>query len=162
MPLFSLKGFRDYNDPERRQSFIYKDTLKTGDILIYKISNDSTYNFINQAIVKKVITYEEGEYSYIYIEGKGFVGVNLGDDGIANTKDDRNEFNSKYYTDNKLELYPKSVNPSDEKLEIVNLQTLFGKDYYVILRPSLCFDFKENNENMNFINSIKNKIKFKK
>ena len=88
--------------------------------------------------------------------------MNLGDDGIANTKDDRNEFNFKYYTDNKLELYPKSVNSSDEKLEIVNLQTLFGKDYYVILRPSLCFNFKENNENMNFINSIKNKIKFKK
>ena len=162
VPLFSLKGFRDYNDPERRQSFIYKDTLKTGDILIYINNNDATYNLKNQTIVKKVITYEEGEYAYIYIEGKGFVGVNLGDDGIANTKDDRNEFNSKYYTDNKLELYPKSVNPSDEKLEIVNLQTLFGKDYYVILRPSLCFNFKENNENMNFINSIKNKIKFKK
>ena len=155
VPLFSLKGFRDYNDPERRQSFIYKDTLKTGDILIYKNNNDATYNLKNQTIIKKVITYEEGEYVYIYIEGKGFVGVNLGDDGIANTKDDRNEFNSKYYTDNKLELYPKSVNPSNEKLEIVNLQTLFGKDYYVILRPSLCFDFKENNKNMNFIHSIK-------
>jgi len=160
--LFSLKNFRDYTDSERRQSFIYKDTLKTGDILIYKNNNDATYNLKNQKLVKKVITYEEGEYAYIYIEGKGFVGVNFGDDGIPNTKDDRNEFNYKYYTNNNLELYPRSINPSNERLVIVNLQTLFGKDYYVILRPSLYFNFKAKNKNMNFINSIRNKIKFKK
>ena len=32
---------------------------------------------------------------------------------------------------------------------MVNLQTLFGKDYYVILRPSLCFEFKYNNNSTN-------------
>ena len=32
------------------------------------------------------------------------------------------------------------------------MQTLFGKDYYVILRPSLCFDFPEkHNDNNNII-----------
>ena len=106
-------------------------------------------------MVKKDITYEEGEYAYIYIEGQGFVGVNLGNDGVSNTKDDRNEFNSKYYSDNNLELYLRAKNPSEERLEIVNLQTLFGKDYYAILRPSLCFDFKEK------INKNLLKIEFK-
>ena len=55
-----------------------------------------------------------------------------------NTKDDRNEFNAKYYKDNNLELYVSPPdNTTEEMLEIANLQTLFGKDYYVILRPSL-------------------------
>ena len=142
-----LKQFRDYSDLERRQTFIYKNTLKTGDILIYKNSNDEINILENNKLVKKAITNEEGEYVFIYIEGKGFVGVNLGNDGIANTKDDRNEFNAKYYLDNNLELYLSAINPDDEKLEIYNLQTLFGKDYYAILRPSLCFDFQGEKEN---------------
>ena len=37
-------------------------------------------------------------------------------------------------------------NRSDHFLEVVNLQTLFGKDYYVIMRPSLIFDFEYNNQ----------------
>ena len=86
--IYSLKQFEDYTNPERRQSFIYKDTFKTGDILIYKNENDSTYSLENKKLVKKEITYEDGEYEYIYIEGQGFVGVNLGNDGISNTKDD--------------------------------------------------------------------------
>ena len=93
-------------------------------------------------MIKKNITFEEGEYVYIYIEGKGFVGVNLGEDKIPNTQDDRNEFNYNYYINNGLELYPLSINPGNKELEIANLQTLFGKDYYVILRPSLCFNFQ--------------------
>ena len=141
--VYDLKNFRDYYNPERRQDFIYPETLKTGDILIYKNNNDATYsvNSLNK-LVKNYITYEEGEYFYIYIEGKGFVGVNLGDDNKRNTQDDRNEFNYNYYINNGLELYPLSINPSNKELEIANLQTLFGKDYYVILRPSLCFNFQ--------------------
>jgi len=153
--IYSLKQFGDYTNPERRQSFIYKNTFKTGDILIYKNKNDFIYSLENKKLVKKRITYEEGEYSYIYIEGQGFVGVNLGNDGVSNTKDDRNEFNSKYYKNNNLELYLRAKNPSEERLEVANLQTLFGKDYYAILRPSLCFNFQEK-KNKNFL-----KIKFK-
>ena len=79
---------------------------------------------------------------------KGFVGVNLGDDGKKNTKDDRNEFNAKYYKDNNFVLYVYApANTTDELLEIANLQTLFGKDYYVILRPSLSFKILNNNKN---------------
>ena len=136
----------EFTKPER-QRFIYSGNFRTGDILIYINSIDQTYSLDeNQNVVKHDITYERGEYSYIYIEGKGFVGINKGNDP-NNSKDDRNEFNAKYYKDNKLELFyqGKPTNLSDEFLEMANLQTLFGKDYYVILRPSIIFDFKYKN-----------------
>ena len=136
---------------ERREDFIYKETLKTGDILLYTNHNDIRYSVENNNLINQTITYENGEYAYIYIEGKGFVGVNFGNDGIPNTKDDRNEFNAKYYKDNKLSVCELCDNPSDEFQEIANLHSLFGKDYYVILRPSLCFEFPDNNSNIGLI-----------
>mgnify|MGYP006873046770 CR=1 FL=1 len=146
-PYYSLKHF-GYNSPERRRDFIYLETFKTGDILIYKNKNDETYSVDkNKKLVPNIVTYEDGEYAYIYIEGKGFVGVNLGDDGKENTKDDRNEFNAKYYKDNNLTLYQNYKNPSDELLEIANMQTLLGKDYYVILRPSLYYSLEIKHSN---------------
>ena len=164
MTLYDLKIFRDYNNPERRRPYINSKTFKTGDILIYKNHNDAVYSISTDNELKKTfITYENGEYAYIYIEEKGFVGNNLGDDKIENTKDDRNEFNANYYTKNNLELYAFSVNPTQEELENANIQTLFGKDYYVILRPSLGFDFINNTKANNIlINSINNKVKFLK
>ena len=126
---------------KRRKDYIYPQHFKTGDILIYKNSNDSTYLLQNNKAVKLNITYEDGEYFFIYIEGKGFVGVNYGNDGIPNTKDDRNDFTAKYYKDNNLVLLNNVENPSDEILELANLQTLLTKDYYVILRPSLLYNF---------------------
>ena len=140
--IYDLKGFRDYNDAERRRHHIYPQTFKTGDILIYLNHNDAIYTVKDNKLETNYITYENGEYAYIYIQDKGFVGVNLGDDGIADTKEDRNKFNSKYYKDNNLELYPLSKKPKKEELENANIQSLFGKDYYVILRPSLAFNFK--------------------
>ena len=138
-----MKFFGYYNDPERRQDFIYLETFKTGDILIYKNENDVVYDFDNNNnLIKKYITYENGEYAYIFIEGKGFVGVNLGKDKNNN----RNEFKAKYYKDNNLDLHLPISNRSEEFLEMANLQTLFGKDYYIILRPSLIFDFKYNDQ----------------
>ena len=148
--IYYLDSFPDYKFPERRQDFIYKETLQTGDILIYLNRNDATYSVDkDNQLVKTYVTYEEGEYSYIYIENKGFVGVNLGDDNKKNTKDDRNEFNSKYYKDNNLTLYMYNQSTEYDLLEEVNLQTLFGKDYYVILRPSSCFDFPTDNDSNN-------------
>ena len=103
----------------------------------------------NNELAKTYYTYEEGEYAYIYIENKGFVGVNIGDDGIKNTKDDRNEFNAKYYKDNNLTLFVRPpANTTDELLEIANLQSLFGKDYYVIIRPSLSFEFHNSQKSL--------------
>ena len=141
--VYTLKEFNYFEKPNtiNRENFIYKETFKTGDILIYTNYNDTEYTLSENTLYKNNITYEEGEYSYIFIEGKGFVGVNYGDKGIPNTIYNRNEFNAKYYTNNQLELYIQNKDPvSDEFLEIANYQTLFGKDYYVILRPSLCFD----------------------
>ena len=163
--LYDLKGFGNYTNPERRRHHINTKTFKTGDILIYKNHNDVVYPFgKDNKLNKTYITYENGEYAYIYIEGKGFEGINLGDDGKENTKDDRNDFNSKYYTDNNLKLYPRSKKPTEEELENANIQSLFGKDYYVILRPSLAFNFGNNNVRTNemLINSIKMKVKFPK
>ena len=135
--VYDLKIFREHTNSERRQDFIYPETFKTGDILIYINNNDNIYKKINKEYVEKKITFENGEYAYIYIEGKGFVGVNYGNDGKPNTEDDRNEFTAKYYRDKNLELFTKGSISNEETLEIGNLQTLFGKDYYVILRPSL-------------------------
>ena len=67
--------------------------------------------------------------------------------GKKNTKDDRNEFNPKYYKNNNLSLYLDIQNFTEELLETANYQTLFAKDYYTILRPSLCFDFPNIIEN---------------
>ena len=149
--IYNLKEFQyflDIEKSERREDFIYKETLKPGDILIYTNYNDTQYKKVNDQLEKINVTNEEGEYYYIYIEKRGFVGVNYGNDGIPNTIDDRNEFNSKYYINNNLSLYLDATeNVSDEFLEIANLQTLFGKDYYVILRPSLCFEFPFVEEN---------------
>jgi len=149
--VYNLKEFQyflDIEKSERREDFIYKETLKPGDILIYTNYNDTQYKKVNDQLEKINVTNEEGEYYYIYIEKRGFVGVNYGNDGIPNTIDDRNEFNSKYYINNNLSLYLDATeNVSDEFLEIANLQTLFGKDYYVILRPSLCFEFPFVEEN---------------
>ena len=147
--IYKPKNYESYEYPERRADYINKEDFKTGDILYYINKNDITYNFdeINNKLIRTYITYEEGEYAFIYIKGKGFVGINIGNDGQKDTKDDRNEFTAKYYKDNNLTLYEYYDNPSDEILEIGNLQTLFGKDYYVILRPSLCYDFPDKNNN---------------
>ena len=121
-----MKLFRDYTDPIRREDYIYLETLKTGNILIYINKNDIIYSVDNNnKLVKNYITYEDREYVYIYIEGKEFVGVNIGNDGKENTKDDRNEFNAKYYKITNLSLYERPVNYTDEFLEISNKQTLF-------------------------------------
>lgn len=145
--IYYLKEYEFYYDPlknhNKRASFIYPQSFKTGDILIYKNSNDSSYTIQDQKLVKWNITYEDGDYFFIYIEGKGFVGVNYGADGIPNTEDDRNEFNAKYYTDNNLKLITNALeNTTDEEfLELANLQTLLFKDYYIVIRPSILYNF---------------------
>ena len=146
---YDLKNFGSYENPIRRADYIYMEDFKAGDILYYKNKQDITYSFDerNNKLIQTHITYEEGEYAFIYIEGKGFVGINIGNNRLKNTKDDRNEFSAKYYKDNNLSVYEYYDNSNDEILEIGNLQSLFGKDYYVILRPSLCYDFRDKNNN---------------
>ena len=150
---YDLKIFGPYENPERRQDFIYPETLKTGDILFYENYNDIKYNETKND--KLNITNEYGEYWYIYIENYGFVGKNYGKDG----KHSRNEFTPKYYEENNLALFNEYDHPDDEILETGNLQTLFGKDYYVILRPSLEFNCSIKCKEGMFLNDEKKCLK---
>ena len=134
---YDLKAWRSYASPERRADTVYGENFKTGDILIYKNSNDVIYKNENGNIIKTNVTYENGEYAYIFIEGKGFVGVNYGADGVPDTQDDRNAFDASYYRDKGLQLYSDPEAKDEKLLAFYNYQTLFGKDCYVILRPAL-------------------------
>ncbi len=128
---YDLINFGQYSNEKgelnkaRRADTINEENFVTGDILIYTNKDDST-------------TKENGEYAYIYIEGEGFVGINEGANSKSKT-DDRNAFNMKYYTDNKLTLYTNANENNINFLSFINYQTLLAKDYYVILRPSLAF-----------------------
>lgn len=115
--------------------------FKDGDVLIYSVDYSKTTNSLQH-------TKEDGIYAYIYIDGK-FVGVN----GSGNTE--RNEFTYQYYKDKSLNLnthlfsyydtlgqYNNLKYNEKEILSKANLQTLFDKDYYVVLRPELVI--KEN------------------
>lgn len=112
--------------PDYRAKTIVPTDFKDGDVLIYGITN-SKY------------TKEDGLYAYIYMNGK-FIGNNY-----SGQSNERNEFTYHYYENNGLSLgsnlyqgYSSLQNRNDkeQKLEFINYQTLFDKDYYVILRPS--------------------------
>ncbi len=100
-----------------RAKTINPSDFKDGDVLIYYVENSK---FIN----------ELGLYAYIYIDGK-FVGKNY--NGESN---ERNEFSADSYQ-YKTSLYSdyQSLDDNDPEYEFMNYQTLFNKDYYVILRP---------------------------
>lgn len=127
---YYLPNFRG-ND--NRAKTIYSNDFEDGDILIYYITN-SKY------------TDEDGLYAYIYINDK-FIGIN------GSEKTQRNEFTYTYYDENKYKssLYSGYENllEVDKKnvLEFVNYQTLFDKDYFIILRPSILKDVSSSNIN---------------
>lgn len=80
-----------------RKDTIYKEHFETGDVLVFKNSNDPK-------------TSDDGVYAYIYLNDS-FYGIN---------KDSKNEFSTRRVVSNE--------NPY--------LNTLLGKDNYVVLRPS--------------------------
>ena len=141
---YDLKSWGSYTSPEKRADTINSENFRTGDILIYTNHDDVLYTYDDDTdiVSENPITYEDGEYVYIYIENQGFVGVNFGKDEIAGTQDDRNEFNSQYYADNCLNVYSDTSVTDIDTLNYMNYQTLFGKDYYVILRPSMLNDLE--------------------
>lgn len=134
---YDLKTWKGYALPERRADTIYCENFRTGDILIYRNENDNLYEYKEGILTRKPVTYENGEYVYMFVEGKGFVGVNYGNDSVPGTLDDRNEFNAGYYKKIGLPLYSDPEETDSAVLEFANYQTLFGKDCYVILRPAL-------------------------
>ena len=130
---YYLYTFKPYSDDSRREDTVYEENFQTGDILIYNNENDViyTYNSSNYTVTSTDVTYENGEYAYIYIEEQGFIGINhKGEDS------ERNSFNKEYYNTHNLTL---NSNGSEET-DFANFQTLLGKDNYVILRPSIGFD----------------------
>jgi hypothetical protein len=75
--VYDTKYYRKFIKEDRRQDHIYPNSFRTGDILIYTNKNDKRYIYSTGAgLTITPITYEDGEYAYIYIDGK-FVGVNL-------------------------------------------------------------------------------------
>lgn len=121
---------------QRRQKEIDPLDFKLGDILIYH-SQGSTNNT------------ENGLYAYIYIRENNnnrFTGINY-----SSTTSERNLFTSNYYTSesggsNLNNLYGGNTkldsNIKSNVLEYTNYQTLFDKDYYIILRPELIMEDK--------------------
>ena len=104
-----------------RADTIYKEHFKDGDVLIYY--NDDTNTKDNLKFTK-----EQGIYAYIYLDGK-FVGQNQTVDAV------RNEFTYEYYPESERKKNLINADLTNEELTFINYQTLFGKDYYVILRP---------------------------
>ena len=115
-----------------REKTIYSENFKNGDILIYSVDYASL-----GTPTSDIHTNESGLYAFIYIDGK-FIGVNH-----SGTAQERNEFTYKYYEESKIakDLYSGytklTANNKERVLEFANYQTLFDKDYYVILRPEL-------------------------
>ena len=104
----TAKGVTHQIDDIDRADTIYKNHFKTGDILIYK--NDSD-DFMK----------ENGDYAFIFVNGN-FYGINKLSDGT-----DKNIFDVNATIDT----------GNTDQSNFSYLTTLFGKDYYVILRPSL-------------------------
>lgn len=125
-----LKYFKTDEDNiniPNRANRIYKEHLKNGDILIYKNSNDTK-------------TKENGTYAYIYLDNS-FYGINKLSDGTS-----KNEFSVTAYI----------TNSRDNNTQNSYLNTLLGKDYYVILRPSLV----NNNQYVEIPNTANNKTHY--
>ena len=138
----------------KRAKTIYKEHFKDGDILIYRMINN-----ITSTSSVKMLTKEDGYYAYIFLNGK-FIGVN----GTGETR--RDEFTYNYYNSSFLEYtlsdcdtsYTKcllyggrntwthanfvSLSDSDKNkiYDFANYQSLFDKNDYVILRPSLIME----------------------
>lgn len=108
---------------------IYPETLQTGDILIYQ---NADFKNSNGSVNPDSKTGENGVYAYVWIEtqstGKLFLGRNkrISDGKLVSL--------NKVFGVN--EAYPGKTTIDDDSF---NLFTLFGKDYYAIIRPSLLF-----------------------
>lgn len=115
---------------DKRARTINSSHFKDGDLLIYSISN-SKY------------TSEKGIYSYIYIDGK-FVGTKTSYQRPSFTYDYYNSSNcnSCTYKDNLYASYG-TITKDVNDMKFINYQTLYDKDYYVILRPELVIQQEE-------------------
>ena len=132
---FSLKRFEAYSflgSRDKRADTLYMENFETGDVLVYK--NTQTANSDTDYIT------EDGTYYLVFISEEDKITINGNDIyGFVGVKSNgeinriyRDEGDYKAYKDNDGKIY--------YDYTITDLRTLLGKDYYVILRPSLGFD----------------------
>ena len=133
LPMWRKESTNSYMGGFDRAKTIVSGHFKTGDVLIYYVDKKNTPESLRY-------TNEDGLYAYIYIDEK-FVGVN----GSKNNKNIRNSFTVDYYGNPKVNLYE----GEEDYYDYANYQTLFGKDYYVILRPSKVITEKSNTSKKN-------------
>ena len=104
---------------------VYPDTLRDGDILIY--ANTLDHYFYGDTMIQ--VSQEDGTYAYIFLNGQ-FHGVNA-DPNAPEILNVRNGVVNAYY-----QTFTKG-----EQMKMINrfgdMPKMFGKDFYVILRPSL-------------------------
>ena len=142
------------NKRSDRQVRVYPETLQTGDVLLYRNNNDTRKKIdstaeagdgedddTSQGDSSTVTPYwerrglENGFYAYVYLEngskGAGFYGgtynmrrAKIVDESIV------------AYNGTKTDKYERFISADNTK-DSDTLQSLFSKDYYVILRPSI-------------------------
>ena len=140
-----------YNKPNSRTdraNIVYPDTLRDGDILIYANTLDQVYmkNTCNNGncadlvpgIVK--VSDEDGVYAYLFLDGT-FIGSNCinHDDSITDC-----DIQSFVIKDGKIPEATQSFIDNGSRIGLKDMfnrfgdiPRLYGKDFYVILRPAL-------------------------
>ena len=121
-----------WSSSDKRKKMINSIDFKDGDVLIYTVDYSETDSGL-------IHTKESGLYAYVYINDR-FVGNNY-----TGEENERNSFTWNYYNDKGINLtnhlyagYAKlTEEEKDNELSYINYQTLYDKDYYVILRPEL-------------------------
>ncbi len=141
-----------YDKPDsrtERENIVYPDTLRDGDILIYANTLDNTYmknacldSDCTQLGPGKVhVSDEDGTYAYLYLDGK-FQGLNC-----INPEDSDEECELRTFlvkdgiippaTKDFIEKKGERIGIKDLYDRFGDLPSLYGKDFYVILRPAL-------------------------
>ena len=139
-----------------RQVRIYPETLQTGDVLLYRNNNDTRQRAdgaeagdgeddSSQGDYGSVTPYwerrglEDGFYAYVFIEngskGAGFYGgtYSMRNAKVIGTGEDKDTIIAYGTGTKKYERFISADNTKDSD----TLQSIFSKDYYVILRPTI-------------------------
>ena len=115
----SVSNFEYFGSRSERAENIYQENLQTGDILVYQNKQTANDDVVYQT--------EDGTYYMIYISQEDKITVNneelYGFIGL----DENGIINRIYQSESDVHSYD-------------DLRTLLGKDYYVILRPSMVLD----------------------
>ncbi|MBQ9816853.1 MAG: DUF11 domain-containing protein [Proteobacteria bacterium] len=118
-PKYFEKGVNAPDSRTDRENMIYPETLRDGDILVYA-------NAVDIKTDEKPVE-AKGTHAFIYLDGK-FQGINAS--GKLLTLSVKDGTAPKYYVDNNL-------GQVSMFKRFGNMPQMFGKDFYVILRPAM-------------------------